>query len=212
MKRLAVAGVLAFAFFASSPAFALALENADKMPALLDAKFIAEIWKEVIRVTNEEAPVLKLDEKMVMPKITYAGAPPKGREKVMAEIDTMVDKYGKVDLEKSSFAVAVYSTAFFRHLPEWVSKGEPPKFFPEQAYGAIAHEFFHKTLSYQYVSGDYQHCAMVFRGTLEKVLQFIDERTVNGTKVTEAVMGHVRGQCEKDSGGRIIFPSAYPSR
>ncbi len=212
MKRPVVAGFMALAFFAAAPAFALAIENADKMPYSLDEKFIAEIWKEVIRVTNEEAPVLKLDEKMPMPKITYGGAPPKGREKVMAEIDTMVDKYGKVDLEKSSFAVTIYSTVFFRHLPDWMSEANPPKFFPEQAYGVIAHEFFHKTLSYQYVSDDYQHCAMIFRNTLEKVARLIDARTINGTKVTEAVMGHVKGQCEKDSGGRIIFPSAYSSR
>lgn len=46
---------------------------------------------------------------------------------------------------------------------------------------------------------------MVFRNTLEEVLRLIDARTVNGIKVTDALMGHVKGQCEKDSGGRIKF-------
>lgn len=85
MKRLIVVGFLALAVFIAAPAFALEVENADKMPYSLDAN-----------------------------------------------------------------TVTVYSAAFFRHLPDWMPEANPPKFFPEQVYGVIAHEFFCKTLSYQY--------------------------------------------------------------
>lgn len=195
---LLVAGVL--------PLSALEIEHAGAMPHPLDEKFIAEIWQEVIRVTNAEAPILKVDENLSQPRIGYAEAPATSQEKTMAETDAWVDKYGQILLERSSFAITIYRAAFFRHLPEWMAGGEGQQFFPEQAYGVVAHEFFHKTLSYQYISGDNQHCTMIFRGTLKKVLQFIDKRLGTGTKVTEAVMAHVQGQCEKDSGGRVRFP------
>ena len=106
--------------------------------------------------------------------------------------------------------INIYPAAFEEHFPEYLRT--PPKFFPAQAYGIIAQELFHEALFRQRVSPDYHHCAMIFRGTLERTLRFIDARLGTGSKVTEAILGYTKGQCEKDSGGRIRFPAAFPSR
>lgn len=199
-------------FLAVLPDFGIETENAAVMPYQLDSKFLDDIWKEVIRATNEEAMVLAVDSSLKAPKIVYIAEQPevpKLAAPIVAEIIYYVDKKSwalgkieKVSMDRPRI-IQVYPAAFQRRFPKWMNR--PPKAFNELAYGSIAHEFFHETLLQQYVPPEYHHCAMLNRGTLLKVLQFIDQRLGTGTQIADTVIGYAKGQCKKDFGGRVHF-------
>lgn len=199
-------------FLITLPAFGLDIENAAAMPYKLDTKFIEDIWKEVIRVTNEEAMVIKVEPDIKAPKIIYVAEQPKVPKwspPIAAKITYSVDnkvwiekKIEKVLMDRPR-VIRIYPVAFERRFPEWMNR--LPEIFGELAYGFITQEFFHETLLQQYISPDFHHCAMISRGTLLKVLQFIDQRLNTGKQITDIIIGHTEGQCEKDSGGRIRF-------
>ena len=69
---------------------------------------------------------------------------------------------------------------------------------PGLPYGAIAQEFFHEALIYQYVVMDLQHCIMLSRKTLEKVLRFIDERLGSGSAITDKILSDTAAQCREE--------------
>ena len=200
---------LIVAILFTTPTYALEIENASKMPYQLDPAFIEEIWREVIRATNDEAPVMKITDDLKPPRIVfdpnYYPAPPGNfiRIRIIADITYYIDpKSGWAILDKPRH-ITLYRDAFLEYSSD-LSKD--PEFFPEKAYGAIAQEFFHEALFNQYVTPGYHHCAMIFRGTLEKVLSFIDQRLGTGSRITESLMSHTKGQCERDSGGKVKFP------
>lgn len=211
-RRLLLCLSIVCIFLAALPAFGIEIENAAIMPYQLDPKFIEDIWKEVIRATNEEAMILKVEPDLEAPKIIYVSKQlevPKLAPPVAAEITYWIDKkiWDEEKIEKVLMdrprVIRIYPAAFQRYFPKRMNR--PPEAFGELAYGFITQEFFHETLLQQYVSPDFHHCAMLGRGTLLKALQFIDRRLNTGTRIADTIIEHTEGQCEKDSGGRIRF-------
>lgn len=185
MRRLVAIGFIAFAFFAAAPALALEIENADEMPYPLDVKFIAEIWKETIRVTNEEAKVIRVEDDLKPPRIVYVDPPPEESKGHYADIEYWQgEKSGRVNMEKPR-SIQIFRLAFETKVPYRV-------------YGSIAQEFFHETLLHQYVTPELQHCIMLSRGTLEKVLRFIDLRLGTGSAITDSLMANTYSYCQLD--------------
>ncbi len=184
---------------------ALEIENSKEMPHPLNTKFIEEVWQEVIRIYNDKSIWFDVDAKHKPPKIVYLEAPPDavlGSRPKLAEIGC-TDNKEEINL-KCDRTIWLYRDAFYEHFPEW--KKTAPVFFAEQAYGALAQEFFHEALLHNPISTRYHHCAMINWDVLIKATQFIDVRMSTGPRVANAIVGYTKGQCEKESGGRIKFP------
>ena len=183
-----VFGVVVIFSSSALPAFSLEIENAGKMPYPLDTKFIEEIWQDVIRVTNKEALMLKVDPTIRPPKIIYIDHPPKGQETYMAVIVYYYLGNDNEPLVSVPRVIHLYPLPFREEM-----SGLP--------YGALAQEFFHETLIHQRVSMYAQHCAMLSRGTLEKVLRFIDARlwiSKSPVAVTAKLLFDTEMQCMAD--------------
>ncbi|MBI2635631.1 MAG: hypothetical protein HYW79_03800 [Parcubacteria group bacterium] len=192
-----------FIFLVIPPVFRPEIENAADMPYRLDQKFIEDIWKKVIRLTNEEAIILKVEPDIKAPKIIYISEQPRVSRRgllIAAKITYYVDKK-ILDEEKIQKVLLDYP----RVIRIYPAAFLPLEMAGELVYGFIAQEFFHETLLQQYVLPDYHHCAMIYRGTLLKALMFIDGRLGTGKRITDTVIKHTKAQCEEDSGGRIRF-------
>ena len=177
-----ILGALVVLLAGASPALALEIENAEKIPYQLDTKFIEGIWKKVIQVTNDEAFILRVPEDAKMPPVVYVDPQPKGSEASLAGIRyEYYEATGEVVLATPR-VIRLYKRAFRESMP-----GLP--------YGSIAQEFFHEALIYQHVSMDWQHCTMLNRKTLVKVLEFIDAHLGTGRAVTDKILADTEAQC-----------------
>lgn len=180
-----------------APVSALEIKNAEKMPHSLDPVLLDEIWREVVKTTNDAAFFVKIEGSPKPPRVIYAKGPcqedgpgiaPCGDDITNAEIVYVSRKSGSVRIDIPR-EVYIYKRAFgYKDNPD----------FP---YGAIAQEMFHEADFLQYgvyAVPELQHCGMISRGALEKVLNFIDARLGSGTKVRDAILEETRVQCRVD--------------